>query len=60
VIVFPDQPQAIQALVMVSAALLVATRAFTLSARWAGAALVLGAVCLGVALVATIVTWEGP
>jgi hypothetical protein len=58
-IVAPEQAQAIQVLILTALALIVGARAFNLSERWWRAALVLGSVCLGVALVATIVTWEG-
>lgn len=57
-IVIPDQAQGLQMLVLLALALLVATQAFNLSPRVHRAALVLGAVCLGLALIATIVTWD--
>ncbi|KAA5605837.1 hypothetical protein F1188_09510 [Roseospira marina] len=56
-VVIPEQAQAIQALVLLAAALLVASQAFRLPPRVARAGLVLGALCLGVAVIATIVTW---
>jgi len=58
-IVIPDQAQGLQMLVLLALALLVATQAFNLPARWRRAALVLGAACLGVAVIATVVFWEG-
>lgn len=51
------EAQAMQTLVLLALALLIAGRAFGLSPTWTRRALVLGAACLGAALIVTVVAW---
>ncbi|WP_299440734.1 hypothetical protein [uncultured Rhodospira sp.] len=58
-IVTTGEAQAMEVLVLLSLALFIGVQAFPMSPTWRRRGLILGAVCLGVAVIGTIVTWPG-
>jgi hypothetical protein len=56
-IVTVGDSQAMQTLVLLSLAFLIGVQAFPLSPAWRRRGLILGAVCLGAAVMFTIITW---